>query len=261
MKFVWRKHLIICLVLGLLAIPIYFLDRALLGGSGGGNWITLDFRGLIFWSYITLVAVHVTLSSIAVLLFPKAGALRIHLGSMVLAVILLVTGVAVYGKVRRLAMSSEHQALMESRRPLMNVIELKKWSYFPNENHPTEIRVSVVVHQSGRFAGNVTGERTDASDSSTTIFESTNGPDSQRQVHSGEAFTYAFPLKFLAAGRADDVRITLYLFKAPSGPAAGDIAKVFMNSPQRDDDGEYFYGVLPSPSQPGTEPSAPPADE
>ena len=80
MKSVWRKHLIICLILGLLAIPIYLLDRALLGGDGGGNWITLDFRGLIFWSYITLVAVHVTASSIAVLLFPKPGALRIHLG-------------------------------------------------------------------------------------------------------------------------------------------------------------------------------------
>jgi len=262
MKSFWLKHLIICLVLGSLAIPIYFLDRALLGGGGGGNWITLDFRGLVFWAYITLVAIHVTLSSVAVLLFPKAGPLRIHLGSMVLSVILLVTGIAVYGKVRRLAMSNEYRALMESRRPLMNVIELKEWSYFPDESQPTEIRVSVVIHQPGRFAGNVTGEQTDSLGSSTTIFESINAPESQRQVRSEEAFTYPFPLKFLTPGRADDVRITLYLFKASNGPAAGDIEKVFMKSPQHDDDdGEYFYGVLKPPSQAENRPSASPARE
>jgi len=250
MRSVWRKHLIICLFLGLLAAPIYFLDRAFLGG-GGSNWITLDFRGLIFWTYITLVAIHVSLSSIAVLLFPKSGALRIHFGSMAVSVILLVAGVVTYGNLRRLAISNEQRGFMQSRRPLMNVVELKQWWYFPVASDPTEIRVSVVVHQSGRFAGNVTGEQTDPSGSSTTVFESTNGPESQRQVSGGEAFTYAFPLKVLTAARADNVRITLYLFKARSGPAAGDIAKVFMNSPQQDDDGEYFYSVLPSPSQPG----------
>ena len=249
MKSVWRKHLIICLVLGLLAIPIYFLDRALLG-PGGGNWITLDFRGLIFWSYISLIAIDAILSSVAILLFPKAGALRIQLGAMVLSVILLVTGVAIYGKVRRVAISNEYQAMIASRRPLMNVIELKEWKYVPDEIYPTEIRVNVVIHQPGRFAGNVTGDQTDASGSSTTIFESTNGPESQRQVRSGEAFTYSFPLKFVKAGHADDIRITLYLFKALDGPAAGDITKVFVKSPQREDDGEYFYGVLPPPSQP-----------
>jgi hypothetical protein len=251
MKSVWRKHLIICLVLGLLAVPMYFLDGALLGGGGGGsNWIKLDFRGLLFWTYITLIAIQITLSSIAVLLIPKAGALLIQLGSIVLSVVLLVTGLVAYGKLRRLAVSNEYRAMMENRKPLVNVIELKEWWYVPDENHPTEIRVNVVVHQSGRFAGNVMGEQTDSSGSSTTIFVSANGPETQRQVSSGEAFTYAFPLKFVNAGRADDVRITLDLFKAPSGPAAGDIAKVFMNSPQRDDDGEYFYGVLPPPSQP-----------
>src|SRR5262245_45157437 len=194
MKAIWRKHLIICLVLGLLAIPMYFLDRALLGGGGGGDWIKLDFRGLLFWTYIILIAIQITLSSIAVLLIPKAGALWIQLGSFVVAVVLLITGVAVYGKLRRAAISNEYRTMMAKRRPVMNVIELKQWWYVPNENHPTEIRVSVVVHQSGRFAGDVMGQQTDSSDSSTTIFMSSNGPESQRQVRSGEAFTYAFPL-------------------------------------------------------------------
>jgi len=250
MKSVWRKHLIICLVLGLLAIPIYFLDRTLLGPSGG-NWITLDFRGLIFWTYIILVAIQVALSSVAVLLFPKVETLRIHLGSMVLAVVLLITGVTVYGKLRHLAISNDYRTMMVSRRSLVDVIELKWWWYVPDETAPKEIDVRVVVHEAGRFAGNVIGEQRDPSGSSTTIFQSNNGPESQRQVRSGEAFIYPFPLKFLNTGHADAVRITLYLFKAPGGPAAGDIAKVFMKSPQRDDDGEYFYGVLPPPSQPG----------
>jgi hypothetical protein len=251
MKSTWRKHLIICLSLGLLAVPIYFLDLAFTaGGSRGSDWITLDFRGLIFWTYVTLVAIEVAVSSIAVWLFPKPGALRIHLGSIVLSLILLVAGVVVYGKLRQAIISNQQQTLMDRRRLLANVIELKEWWYFPDNIYPTEIRVNVVVHESGRFAGNVTGEQRDPSGSSRTVFESSNEPESQRQVGSGEAFTYAFPLKVLDAEHADNVSITLYLFKAPSGPAAGDIAKVFMNSPQQDDDGEYFYGALPAPSRP-----------
>jgi len=100
MQPVWRGHLIICLSLGLVAIPIYFMDLAS-AGQGGGNWITLDFRGLIFWTYMTLVAIDIVLSSIGVVLFPKSGALRIHFWSMALSVILLLTGFVVYGKLLR----------------------------------------------------------------------------------------------------------------------------------------------------------------
>lgn len=252
MKPVWRKHLIICLSLGLLAVPIYFLDQALLGGGGGSSdWIKLDFRGVIFWTYIILLAIDIPLSTVGILLFRNAGALGIHCVSIVLSLVLLVTGVAVYGKLRRLAIDNEYRTLMEHRRHLSNMIELKQWWYFPEESHPTEIRVSVVVHQPGRFDGNVVGEHTDSAESSSTVFESTNGPESQRQVTAGEAFTYAFPLKVLTATHADEVRITLYLFKAPSGPDTDDIAKVFMKSPQQDDDGQFLYGVLPASSQPG----------
>ncbi len=108
--------MIICLFLGLLAFPIYFLDLAFTGEGGGGNWITLDFRGLIFWTYITLLAIHVVVSSIAVWSFPKMRALRIHLGSMVLSLILLVAGFIAYGKLLRYrTISSQQPALMESR--------------------------------------------------------------------------------------------------------------------------------------------------
>jgi hypothetical protein len=100
MQPIWRKHLIICLFLGLLAIPIYFLDLALTE-EGGGNWITLDFRGLIFWTYISLVAIDVALSSIGIVSFPKSGVLRVHLCSMLFSVILLVAGFIVYGKLLR----------------------------------------------------------------------------------------------------------------------------------------------------------------
>jgi hypothetical protein len=105
---VWRKHLIICLCLGLLAIPIYFMDLASAGG-GGGNWIALDFRGLIFWTYITLLAIHIVLSSIGVVSFPKSRALRIHFWSMVLSVILLVAGFFFYGKLLRAQAISSRQ--------------------------------------------------------------------------------------------------------------------------------------------------------
>ena len=113
----WRKHLIICLFLGLLAVPIYFLDVASTQ-EGGGNWITLDFRGLIFWTYITLLAIHVTLSSIAVLSFPNSGALRIHLCSMVLSVILLIAGLVFYGKLLRAQTISSRPANFDGETPL-----------------------------------------------------------------------------------------------------------------------------------------------
>jgi hypothetical protein len=108
MKVPWRRHLIICLFLGLLAIPIYWLDQVALRPSGG-NWITLDFRGLLFWTYIALLAIHVTLSSIGVLLFPQSGALRIQIGSIVVSVILLVTGIVIYGKLVRLQLMHAYE--------------------------------------------------------------------------------------------------------------------------------------------------------
>jgi hypothetical protein len=101
MTSIWRKHLIICLFLGLLAIPIYFMDLASLASGGRDNWITLDFRGVIFWTYITWLAIDIALSSIAVWSFPGLGAFRIHFWSMLFSLILLILGVIAYVKLLR----------------------------------------------------------------------------------------------------------------------------------------------------------------
>ena len=107
MTSIWPKHLITCLFLGLLAIPIYLIDMTSPANGGGGNWITLDFRGLIFWTYIAFLAIEFVLSSIAVLSFPNSGVLRIHFCSMVLSIILLVTGFIAYGKLLRAQVTSD----------------------------------------------------------------------------------------------------------------------------------------------------------
>jgi hypothetical protein len=101
MTSIWRKHLIICVFLGLLAIPIYFMDLAPMTNGGGSNWITLDFRGVMFWTYITWLTIDVVLSSIAVSSFPGLGVFRIHFWSMLFSLILLIAGFVAYGKLLR----------------------------------------------------------------------------------------------------------------------------------------------------------------
>ena len=97
MTSIWREHALICLLLGLLAIPIYFIDlESTRGGAAiGSPWISED---LFFGLTSRCSSWTSSMISIAILSFPKSGVLRIHLCSMALSVVLLVTGVGVYGK-------------------------------------------------------------------------------------------------------------------------------------------------------------------
>jgi hypothetical protein len=245
----WRSHLTICLILGFLAIPVYFLDLAFAGNGGSGNWITLNFRGLIIGTYLAWLTIHVVLTTFATRQFPRSGAILIHVGTAIPSMILLVAGFFAYVKMDERAQANLSREIFQSRKPLLNVIELKEWWYFPDDINPTEIRVNVIVHAAGRFAGNVNGAEMDASGSLRSVFQSTNDPSRQRRVGKNEAFTYVFPLEILHAEQATDVNITLYLFEPQVEPAIGEITKVFINSPRFDDDGQYFYGTLPGPSR------------
>src|SRR3954451_2445633 len=181
----WFKYLIVWICLALLALPVYFIDQALFAPRGG-NWITLDFRGLWFGPYVDCVAIYVVLSAIT-LFFARPKHMVLHqLGLIVLSIVLFVAGLVTYGRMHDAAARHQREAVTESRRPLRNLIELNSWGYFPDDVSPAEIRVNVTVHNSGRFAGNLTGMQTDAEGSFTTVFQSANQPSDQRQVKKGE---------------------------------------------------------------------------
>ena len=249
MRSVWRRYLIFYFCLGLLAVPIYFVDRALLDPANSSNWIVLDFRGLLFWSYAIWLGIYVVVGSLALWLLPGARKVGAQLGLMVLAFALLLTGFFTYSRALAWKARAQDRVAMEQRKARMNVIELNSWRFVPNEVSPVAVQVDVTVREPGRFAGNLRGERSDATGGASAVLESTNEPQSQRQVSEGERFTYDFPLQIVGPGPADTISITMYLFKAGSGPASGDIAKVFSTSPHPDDDGEYFYAPLPPPKR------------
>ena len=91
-------------------------------GRLSGNWITLDFRGVIFRAYLVLLAFHFALSSIAVLSFHRLGELPIHFGSMLLSLILFVAGSGIYAKLHQRAISNDFRTFIESRRSRINII-------------------------------------------------------------------------------------------------------------------------------------------
>ena len=142
MTSIWLKHLIICLFLGLLAIPIYFMDMRSPTNGGGGNWITLDLRGLIFWTYIAFLVIDFVLSSSAVLSFPKSGVVRIHFCAMILSVVLLVTGVILYGKLLRAEIISDRRANLD--REIAEEMALLRHGQFVRDPSLAQQTLSVV---------------------------------------------------------------------------------------------------------------------
>jgi hypothetical protein len=241
----WKQHIVICTALVLLAVPLYFADRFLLKGGGGG-WISLDMNGLIIVPYISFVAVQIAVSSLALFLFPTERVLSLHLVSSVISIGLLVVGFFAYSGYEHAQEAADYQKRMETIQQLREAIELREWWYEPNAEAPREIHVRVKVSESGRFSGNAEGRRAGGYVPE-MIF---NTQDSaQRQAGKGEEFSFVFPLHFLSKGKADSVSITLYLFKDQTGTVPENLAVIFEDNPSTGYDGHFIYKQLPPPTQ------------
>ena len=248
MKPIWRNQLIVCLVLVLLAIPVHFLDEALNRGGGGG-WITLDFRGVIFWTYVAVVAIHIILSTLTARFFPQFGAVPRHLVIFPVSLLLFAGGFYAWVLLSDMAQTRQLRALEAKRAPLADVIELKEWWYYPDSDAPTEIRVNVVVHSGGRFGGHIQGKENHPGGNWNMVFISDNEPSSQRRVKKDDDFIHHFTLKILEPGRATNVSITLWLFEPEIAPDEREIAKTYITSPVDRDAGGNFFAPLPPPTR------------
>ncbi|MBK7885283.1 MAG: hypothetical protein IPJ81_17005 [Chitinophagaceae bacterium] len=125
---------------------------------------------------------------------------------------------------------------------------MKRWWLVGKPTDPTEIHVEVLVKDAGRFAANINGRK--ANDQyAATIFSSID--EDQRMVKADEQFTQVFKLKKFNEGYADDIEIAFYLFDTDTdGNKIGEvrISKIFKKSISTEDDGSFFYGLLPPAS-------------
>ncbi len=238
-----RTHLVICCILLLLSIPVYLLDHYFLKSSGG-NWIALDFSNLLIKSYLIFLAVHFTISTLAVIYYPHFNLFTTHLFSAILSLALIALGFYVYNKYDKHNYQEKELALTEQRKTYFNDVQLLRWWFVPNAKNPKEIHVDLKIASAGRLSAQVSG--TVVGEEMKNIFYSDGEP--QYFVKAGEIIHTVFPLTIQNQGQANSIEFTFYLFKHPVGETGpDDVSKVFKDTADQQDDGKYFYEKLVPP--------------
>ena len=236
----WSRQIRLLIILALLAIPIGLADYALLGPSGGG-WISLDFRGLLIGAYLLFLLVHTAVSSLGLKVFHQRF-WTTQLFSAVASLVLLIAGVSLYYQMEDRQSRVRYEQQRAERAKRYNVLQLEAWHFKPDRENATTIEVVVRTSESGRFACGAYGR--DSGDSGEWYFQSAH--DSiQHQVERNEVIAQSIPLERSRAGVPKEIEITLYLFADSFGSAETDVIKVYTTVPEVEDDGHYYYQLLP----------------
>jgi hypothetical protein len=238
-----RNHILICTILVLSAIPVYIAGNNMLK-SGGGDWISLDFRGLFIRLYLVFIGIYIAFSTLVVVYSHHLKLLKIHAFSAILSLAIIAIGLFLFDKVRKNSSVNKYSAKMELRKSIFNDVRVKQWWIVPTAENPKEIHVDLEVAAAGRFAALATGKEN--GENGKNIFSS--GGEDQHLVNAGELIHYVFPITIINPGQAKDIEFTFYLFKAPIGETReDDVVKIFKDSIVTTDDGSYFYDTLPRP--------------
>jgi hypothetical protein len=244
----WEIHIRICVALLLIAIPVALADFFLLK-SKGGDWISLDFRGVLIGAYCIVLAIHLGLSSTAVKIYPQQSLWTLHGMSAMASIIVFSAGVFTFHKRSKKRDSVRYEQFRARRARLADVITLNDWRFLPSPEDANEIIVSVTVSESGRFACGANGKDEAVNDQGDVVWYFYSENVKQKQVVKNEHFIHSIPLKRSRPGVADYTEITLYLFADSTGSAGMNVIKIFTPHPETDDDGHNFYEVIPPPNK------------
>ncbi|MDP4283663.1 MAG: hypothetical protein Q8891_04530 [Bacteroidota bacterium] len=187
-----RSHILICSILVLLAIPVYLVDNNTLKSSGG-DWISLDLKGLLIGPYLVFIGIYISLSTLAVIYSHHFTIFKIHFYSAILSLAMLGIGLVLFDKVGKNSSAKKYNAKIDQRKSLFNNIQVKRWWFVPTAKKPKEIHVDLEVTSAGRLTALATGKEN--GEYGKDIFSSDG--EVQHLVKAGEPIHYVFPLTII----------------------------------------------------------------
>jgi hypothetical protein len=233
----WRTHLIILGLLALLAGPVLLLDRNLLLPRGGP--LPVDMRGAFITVYLFWLVAQIVVSTCFLLVLKEPKPVWLHVLGAPVAIVLVVAGFFVYSRVESHLAGNARQAHLDARSGYADAVRLVHWQLEPADGTPERARLTLDFSYSGRFAALIQGRSVE----DMQTFSGELKP--QVQVEAGERLEAVLPLTHFRKLPAEDVSVTLYLFKDETGSAPEDIRMTYRNGLTVRDDGQYFYAPLP----------------
>ncbi|WP_346912116.1 hypothetical protein [uncultured Roseibium sp.] len=233
----WRTHLIILGLLALLAGAVLLLDRYLLLPRGGP--LPVDMRGAFITVYLLWLLAQIVVSTSLLLVLKEPKPVWVHVLGAPIAIVLVIAGFFIYSGVDSYLAGNARQARLDARAGYADAVRLVEWKLEPADGTPERARLILVFKAFGRFAAHIEGRS--AEDMQTFAGEL----KPQVQVEAGERLDVVLPLTHYREQPAEDVSVTLYLFKDETGSAPENIHMTYRTGLTVRDDGKYFYAPLP----------------
>jgi hypothetical protein len=242
----WRRHLIILAVLAAAMVPIALLDREIMG-PGQGDWISLDFRGLLIGAYAIGLGIHSAVTSAAIAFWKPRRIIGLHLGGAVVSAALFAAGLTVYFSLSERADAAASRKEYDARLAFSKSVTLEQWSIVGSPE-PREVLLRVFATSDGDFAMRVSAETS----AGVTVV---SGDLERRPVTAGERLDPRVSLTRSGEGEVHSWELHLMFFRPPKDapralPSAWDAVSILYEpEPLKTDyDGQFFYRPLPPPS-------------